>query len=373
MRTCRSASRKGWLTPFSKKKVIQIIAAVFLLNFRVLNLKSIATETTRLSAENQHTEPLQLASLEGRVVDTKKNPIPQAIITLRWDKTALIKGATKIIKDKTPEKYITDSNGNFKIENILVDKAGLIFDVEAEGFALLEGIYARLLDDGRLQSQQPGFMEHIIKLKRPGKISGRVLDVNNAPLKDSRLRFISLGYSPYNAERKILTDSNGLFTIHNVRPGSCLLYCYKTRTFFMNSTVIEGQATVIGTQYEGPISLTLCQITEGQDINDVILDLSKSTASVELEITDQKGKAVTSARIYVSHRIPYENGNVSYEFLWFDASNENGIYYIPNLPAGQFQFQTSGRNHRSNNVDVELFDNSTTKCKIVLDDEVITR
>ena len=365
MRTCRSA--------FSKKKVMIVTSMHILLICCVSILISGENKTIKSNTGNQQTEILKLSYIEGSVVDTNRNPVPQAIITLRWEHTVQIEGTRKNVKYNTDERYKTDSNGYFKIENIITEKGNLLFDVEAAGFASIEGIYVRRLKNGRMQSEQREFRDNIIELQKPGIISGRVSDVNNAPLKDSRLRYISLGYSPYNAERKILTDSNGLFTIHNVRPGSCLLYCYKIRTFFMNSTVIQGQATVIGTQYEGPISLALCQITEGQDINDVVLDLSKSTASVELEITDQKGKAVTSARIYVSHRIPYENGNVSYEFLWFDASNEDGIYHIPNLPAGPFELQTAGRNHRSDVANVELKVNSTAKCKIVLDDEVINR
>lgn len=113
--------------------------------------------------------------------------------------------------------------------------------------------------------------------------------------------------------------------------------------------------------------LLLLVTKEGQVIKNAVLDLSKSTSTLELEAVDDKNKPVVSVQFTMSVKVPSQRvllvNLLSNSVL--QLKDQNGIFQLNKLPVGQFHIQLYSEQLRSiKHADVELFENKTTKCKV---------
>ncbi len=301
--------------------------------------------------------------LAGRIVDSQQRPIPKAVITLRGHQTISSKSGEKELS-KIENKYLTDEEGNFRIEKLSFEDA-FNLDVEAKDFIERKGFLCHKLPQGSYELEQSIFKNNIIELQRPGKISGKVLDANGNPLTKAELTLYSLEYYP-KYETNIVTDSNGEFSVEDLPMGNNVLVFRKINAV-TNVKFVNGTETQTYT-YEniGPGSIIVYDMDEGQEIKDAVLDLSKSTAAVELEIKDASGLPVSSAKISIIKQVFVEGGFMNCSFCSFDMQSEKGLYSITKLPAGVFNFHIYYGGTSSCEVSVSLTENTTAKYKIQL-------
>ena len=326
-------------------------------------LKSVIDEAMKWYKENPQAEPLNLSFLKGQVVDTLDRPIPKAVLTLRWAQSTRDAQGRMIQSEKKELKGQSDKYGNFKIENITKDETSLRLDVEAEGFVPRRGIPVERLDDQSFRINQRVFSNDIVTMDRSGKISGLAIDANGNPLKNGELQFQPGNYPFYSSQ--IFTNSNGRFVIDNVPAGfNYLTYC-KTMSEQVSRFINGRDVTVRKVEYEGPAGIISLETTEGQEFKDAVLDLTKSTASVEIELKDKAGNAITSAQFFITRVINIAETERSILLCRCEAASESGVYLFSGLPAGRFKISATGENNKRSEENVELSENKTTRCEII--------
>jgi hypothetical protein len=129
----------------------------------ITELKTIINETIKWYEDNPQAEPLDLAFFKGQVVDSNSKPIPDAILTLRWNKTEWVtRDSGRVIEQKT-EKYKTDSNGNFNISKFPNERF-FNLEVDANGFVPKRNLYLQKQYDGSIKLSSGGADSNTIML-----------------------------------------------------------------------------------------------------------------------------------------------------------------------------------------------------------------
>jgi protocatechuate 3,4-dioxygenase beta subunit len=305
----------------------------------------------------------------GRVVDTNGKGVANAI---------LLENKYSGSEDDNPAwTTTTDSKGRFSFPELHSDRmdpfshSSITFAISASGFMTGPNQSIHVNPNGKYIPENLTFL-----LVRVGRLSGKVLGPDGKPLARAPLTLdahwnISIyakgGGSNGNAGNRLLTaitDKEGKFTFDNLPPGvHLLLYPWSGPTAedeksgrwkeYQDPKLNWPQIPII----EGVHGAEIVEMEEGQNVDDLILDLSKSKCIVEGRVFGPDGKPLTGGSVsiarYYSNVPPAKRHNViplgddlprlfwpmPIEFTdgaWDVTTDSDGRYKIENVPPGKW-------------------------------------
>jgi hypothetical protein len=172
-----------------------------------------------------------------------------------------------------------------------------------------------------------------IELLRPGSAEGMLLGPDGKPLAGAPITVET--QSSYKSPRSMCrgcyrssatTDENGYFKLENLPPGPQLIL-YNGR--FDNCTA---QKAKVFDYY----TCEIVAVSEGKTATGIVLDLSKSTASLTGNVLDIKGKPIEGALVHLSKELKTADGSFTGHITSSMLTDANGVYGINHLPAGKF-------------------------------------
>ena len=284
----------------------------------------------------------------GRVVDVENRPVVGAALIDKAAHWSAISGPAGLFPLPVPPPR---QFGQFKLT------------VEAVGFARREDVMLLLDPSGALLEQsllvdvskRPTEGRGIIELQRPGRVEGRVLGPDGKPLAaapvelDVRNYFDGVTHCVGSAA-STLTDANGRFTIDNVLPGELLLRYPGSNA----RSPIKG----VGAGLRATLA-------NGQTLNGVVLDSSKSTAGATGRVVDKTGSAVAGAEV----AFVWDNGGGWNRDPWPDAiskTDDRGQFRLARLPPGNWHILVSVGTTNFEPVPVTLRENHVSTADVVL-------
>ncbi|OHB44798.1 MAG: hypothetical protein A2Y13_11190 [Planctomycetes bacterium GWC2_45_44] len=322
-----------------KKQFIRIILFVMLIQ-SVVYMSGCHTDQPADQPANSP-DSLSFGSKRARVVDSAGKPIAGAVV--EFGEKIEIENYTTNRKETKPlqaESVATDSEGVFPLPcpdlNLPPNGVGVRYNakVNAVGFLTRDNI-----DLGGKYYQDKG----CIDLLRPGSAEGFLLDPNGNPLANApvsvrtRIRYsspssICCGYFDTSGT----TDDNGYFKIDNLPPGQQFI-SYPNR-----STSCDKKKAVPFENYAG---FALAEVKEQETTSNIIIDLSKSTASIKGKVLDESGKPIQGAIAHAYIELITAEQGTSFTSTNFvassDATDSNGNFNIQYLPPGTFKVRAT--------------------------------
>jgi beta-lactamase regulating signal transducer with metallopeptidase domain len=173
-----------------------------------------------------------------------------------------------------------------------------------------------------------------IQLARPTKIVGRVLGPDGKPLADAPLSLDTWVHLPQNRAStgnyaQAVTDAEGWFTLDQIPPGSHVLY-YPGQA--PPSITPKGAYAI---PPKGVYGALVVEPTDGQQLSGLVLDLSKSTASIEGRVFGPDGKPMAGASVSGSwfHQWKGMSGGTG-PYLSSTSTDADGRYKITGIGPG---------------------------------------
>jgi len=280
---------------------------------------------------------------DGLVVDGEGRPIPDVLLREmdgKWQMT-------------------TDANGRFPLP-ALTNNQQISLTLQAHGFAKRDNV--SLFRDSAGWSLQP--VRYM--LRRTARLSGRVLAPDGKPLAYAPLSLMTC-YGPYrdgdrtggfrssgssgttaNALRAV-TDDQGNWHMEDVPAGCHILYYpWEGPT---QDEVEQGRWRALKqagqeVPLKGICGALVVETRDGQQVDGVVLDLSRSTCCITGRVLDQHAQPVAGAALDLFRRAEKTDdtgktafgagltGNDAYQIPKTDAA---GRYEIRNLPPGDWK------------------------------------
>ncbi len=272
--------------------------------------------------ENPDIEPEAIA-FKGRCVDTAGNPIQSVCFQLFRDERYVDERGQVTSRGALLESAFSDANGAFAFGKVSLDPYYYL-DVEGEGYMPREHLTI---------VQSPGGAytfgaDNAIELQRGASVSGAMYDFNGNPLPKAKVGISLMGdYSTHADHQTVETDGNGNFHFRNVSAGPHILTYVK----YQDGRTADNRRRSL---YGGRCAFAAIEVQEGEDVMDVVLDLSKSDSQLEICILDPDGIPVCDAQ--TSLDLPLGDSHYS---LVLDCAkiDQRGHYSFEGLPAGEFQ------------------------------------
>ena len=308
------------------------------------------TEALSWYRTGEHVQPAPRV-LSGRVTDTNGKGIPDAKTTLKGPKVIFDERGRRSQQVVEVATLRTDTDGRFAFQDLMSARVYHL-DIEAEGFARREHVGVRQLIDGRFHIDGNAENNTIV-MENSARLSGRLIARDGVPLTDARLFWSSYSDHGASGDGSCRVDDQGHFTIDAVGSGHHLLE-YNVRR----------RPSPTG-EYDGVTGFCLVQVQEGQVIDDLVIDLRKSTATLEVEITDRQGRPVAVDGLSLD--IPALAGEVRVRQVMSLAEvGPQNVHRFPNLPPMQGVLKVYVQGQRPKEVAVQLRAGEITRCKIEL-------
>ncbi len=308
--------------------------------------------------DNKQATPVELP-FAGKVLDTAGNPIAGAKLSFTEQEDYKDEQGNRSQRTVDVGQCTTDDNGKFSFGDLTNDRY-ITLNIIADGYLPKEELHIHRLTDGRYRyDEQNAPQDNVIVLQRPGKISGIVLGANGKPLANAELRLSSVNrYSRTSPIKTITTNSEGKFAARDISKGHFLLSYTELRM------VPHGQG--YRQKYDGRCGAVRLDAEEAGHLTDVVLDLSKSDCSLELQIVDDTNKPVQGMNI--SFNAEMKGGSYKYAPIFnVIALNHNGVYRFDGMPPGAQCLYINDDSFRFDpkKIDVKLSREKTAYYKVV--------
>jgi hypothetical protein len=320
--------------------------------------KELLAQVIQWYETNSDAEPLKPV-FAGKVTDTAGNPVAGAQLVLTRLEYYQNDRGGRSRREVEFAKRLSEDDGGFSFDEVTNEEHYLL-DVTADGFLGKEGLHIQRLNDGRYRYH--GYNEPInnVVIQKPGKISGTVIGADGAPLADTRLKlFANVHYSHSPRDRNITTDSQGKFVKDDMAAEPAILSYTRYRRVQQERRTHR--------EYDGLCGAVIIENKEGQELSGIILDLSKSVCSFELQVTDATGEPVNEISINFSIEMPkgcgYPYGDV---FHTQEVSSE-GLYRFDGLPPGKWRLYISNSQYNPKEIDIKLSPEKTDRYKMQFD------
>jgi len=303
-------------------------------------------------------DSLAFGSKTARIVDSRGKGIAGAVV--EFDTKLTIKDRSSGKKEERlwqGGKVITASNGRLPIPpiDVTVDhKKQITFlaTIAADGFLTRKDIRFGV---------NYGDDKGAIDLFRPSTIEGVITGTDNELLANADISLSTLVHWKHPSETysgcfdfHVSSDGQGYFKIEQVPPGVHLLY-YPGRGAGCNDAKVP---------VKNVCGAVVLKAKDGENIDDIVLDLSESTCKITGKIVDKTGQPIEGAKanIYAELKMQGEgwsSGSTAY-FHSSQLTNSDGQFLLENLPKGQWVINASypyvkGRNTiTSSNIQVYL-------------------
>jgi len=320
--------------------------------------KKLLAQAIQWYQNNNDTEPLKPV-FAGKVADTAGNPVAGARLSLTGLEYYQNDHGGRSQRKVELAKRLSEDDGSFSFDEVTNEEHYLL-EVTADGFLAKERLHIQRLDDGRYRYQGYNEPVNYFIMQRPGKISGTVIGADGQPLANTKLElFANNNYSDAPRDRNITTDSQGKFVKDDMAAEPAILSYTRYRR-------VE-QERRSRREYDGLCGFLILEIKEGQELSGIVLDLSKSVCSLELQVTDAASEPVNEISINFSIEMPkgcgYPYGDV---FHTQEVSSE-GLYRFDGLPPGKWHLFISNRQYSHNEIDIELSPEQTAQYKVQFD------
>jgi len=316
-------------------------------------------EALRWYDGNRDLKPANLA-FAGRVVDTAGKGIADALLTLTKLENIVDESGYERQERIEVGTFIADADGSFAFVPP-PDKNSYDLTVTAPGFITRNPPAFRRLLDGRYRLNEG----NVIEMQRPGRITGRIIAEDGEPLANALLRLSSGDeYSrPLSDRAEPKTDTQGRFVLDNVNSG------YHVLSYHEPKNIRVGKNS--RSQYGGICAAGVLHLDEGQSLENAILDLGKSTCSLEVEVVDGQDNPVTTTTIWLQVKIPAEKYKFGDIFNVYNTS-ERGLYRFENLPPIEgYVLVHSDELQFSGKVEVKLIPQETVRCRVKYKNKVL--
>ncbi|MEJ2648652.1 MAG: hypothetical protein P8016_09625 [Sedimentisphaerales bacterium] len=308
--------------------------------------KNLIDEVLDWYEDNQDTEPVEPA-FSGKVVDTFGNPVADAKLIFTKKEDYQDERGFKNQRRVEVAQIAADTHGQF---SVVLDPSERSYElnVTSDGFLTRERLMVYCLDDGRFRYiDRYTKVDNVIIIQRPGRISGTVIGVDGRPLANAELQlFANYIYSTPDPRKTITTDSQGKFDVNGLSTDPMILSYTKLNQVPQGGTSRR--------EYGGLCGALILTNKEGQEQSGIVLDLSKSVCSLELDVKDEAGEPVDSLNVFFETKMPAGSGYFYNTVFYSREENSDGIYKFDGLPPGQWHLRISSGDYPDQALDLEL-------------------
>jgi hypothetical protein len=325
-----------------------------------IEFQALISEALQWYDSNRNASPVELP-FAGKVVDTAGNPIAGAKLSFIKREDYTDEQGYRNQRTVDMGQCTTNADGEFSFGGFTND-AFYTFSVIAEGYLPKEELHIQHLPDGRYWYHEEAAPEdNVVVLQRPGKISGIVIGADGKPLANAELRLSTVdSYSEANSRRTITTDSEGKFNAEDVSKGHFLLSYADLRMVPHDRGVRR--------EYGGLCGAVRLEAKEAGRLTDVVLDLSKSVCSLELQVVDDVNKPIQDLSFTLDARM--EGGAYRYVSIFFVRKlSKDGAYYFEGMPPGTWRLRISDSNKQSwpKEVNIDLTPGKTACYNVIFE------
>lgn len=255
-----------------------------------------------------------------RMVDAQGKPIAGAKVEFYKDQTPPAK--------RPFASTVTDRAGEFSCPEHASREVSLSFRlvVSAGGFRTGEwhGFYGV---DGR---RKGGGLPDVLRLDRPVTISGKVLGADGKPLAGVPLvvDYFNEQLTGHNA-RRIRSDRQGRFKIDDLPPAEIFIRYEK------------GQDETFQGAGDAQLFISHVRAKDGQQVENVMVDLSKATCVLEGRLVNYDGSGIAGASI----KADFAASAARLTHYAWARTDQQGRYRIEGLPPHEFFVSAWAKNH----------------------------
>ena len=255
-----------------------------------------------------------------RVIDAQGKPIAGAKVGFHEHRTP---------RPEEPfSATVTDQAGEFSCPDQAPDKVRFSFYlvVSAPGFRTGEWLGNFLVDGRRIGAPLPG----TLRLDREVTVSGMVLSADGKPLAG-----VPLAVDYFNQRgtwanpRRIQSDAQGRFKIDDLPPADIFIRYEK------------GQDDTLKGAGDAQLFISHVRAKDGQQVENVTVDLSKAKCVVEGQLVDHQGNGIEGASIKANFAA---SASRLAHYAWA-RTDRNGRYRIEGLPPHEFLVSAWAKNH----------------------------
>ena len=255
-----------------------------------------------------------------RVIDAQGSPIAGAKVGFYENRTP--RG------EKPFSSTVTDEDGKFPCPDQAPDKVRFSFYlvVSAPGFRTGQWLGHFLVDGRRIGAPLPD----TLRLDREVTVSGVVLGADGKPLAG-----VSLAVDYFNQRgtwanlRRIESDEQGRFKVDDLPPADIFIRYEKDK-----DDTLKGAG---GAQ----LFISHVRAKDGQQVENVVVDLSKAKCVVEGQVVDHKGNGIEGASVKANFAA---SASRLAHYAWA-RTDRNGRYRIEGLPPHEFLVSAWSKNH----------------------------
>ena len=198
-----------------------------------------------------------------------------------------------------------------------------------------------------------------IDIFRIGRIEGVLIDPNGMPIANAPVRLdTSTQYKNPSSgchgcfSANVETDENGAFVFEKAPPGQ---HFVKFPGSFYNSCSPDPDTKNKPIPYEEYTTWQMIQMADGETKADVFLDLRQSGLTLTGRVVDEYNRPMADVEVQVYQNIIIYNDHGYSAFtnnLKSTPTDENGVYVLRHLPAGDYQLKAAypyekGKNYKS--------------------------
>jgi hypothetical protein len=297
----------------------------------------------------------------GKVVDTSGIPVVGAELRLTKIENYEDEYGHQAQHRVSLGQCRTDTEGRFSFD-FVENGEHYLFDITAEGFVPKQMLDIQRLEDGRYRYREEAAPEdNVVVLQRPGKISGIVIGADGKPLANAKLTLSTVNrYSDLDMRRTIRTDSEGKFKAEGISKGHFLLSYADIRM------VPNGLGS--HQEYGGLCGAFRLETEEAGHLTGVVLDLSKSDCSLELQVVDDANEPVRNISFTLD--VVMDGGNYKYApFFSVREVSQDGVYRFGGMPPGAWSLRIC-KNHKYSmpkRINVDLTHGKTARYKVIFE------
>lgn len=275
----------------------------------------VASDTANKAVSRNDNKPNRVVDAQGKpVAGAKIDCLPS--MKYSWLEAPKSLGST-----------VADGEGWFDYPDGLPSKERFYVYVSADGF--LERVFQA--NNGEAYVLENGIRKpDTLALRRPVTVSGRIVGIDGRPLADADIAvdyMFDNGVAQINGNR-VRSDADGRFVAKGVEPANVFV---RYETPFKT----EEERMPNGTQ-PGKLCIVSFTATDGQQKDDVVLDLSKCNCIVEGRIMDHEDKGVPNR--WIQATIASAKGRLD-ESITVKSDSE-GRFRFEGLTADEFEIGT---------------------------------